>query len=119
MRTPIYAVSEGVHELASIVSSRALIRVPLMSAALLARPECKLHQIGQSGIGQTFAWPRLVALGPQRVRGNSRSYLLSVVRDNFPLKVQRTLAARVAHRCSDPGCRAPTTGPQTKDGGSV
>lgn len=32
-------------------------------------------------------------------------------RDDFSLQVKRTLASRVAWRCSNPGCRVPTAGP--------
>ena len=32
-------------------------------------------------------------------------------RDNFSAQVKRTLASRVAWRCSNPGCRVPTAGP--------
>lgn len=41
------------------------------------------------------------------------------LRHDFSSRVQRTLAGRVSHLCSNPGCRAPTVGPQLKDGGSV
>src|SRR5689334_2647744 len=33
--------------------------------------------------------------------------------DDFPEQVKRTLAARVAQRCSNPDCRSGTSGPQT------
>ncbi len=42
-----------------------------------------------------------------RKQGNSRSG-----RDDFPKEVLRVLADRAGHRCSKPGCRMPTTGPQ-------
>jgi len=32
-------------------------------------------------------------------------------RDDFSAKTKRTLAARVGHRCSNPGCMRPTSGP--------
>lgn len=38
--------------------------------------------------------------------------ILSVMGDDFTEAVKRVLAARVANRCSDPGCRALTSGPQ-------
>jgi hypothetical protein len=38
--------------------------------------------------------------------------VLSVMGDDFSEAVKRVLAARVANRCSDPGCRAITSGPQ-------
>ena len=34
-------------------------------------------------------------------------------RDDFPPSVKRVLADRVAHRCSNPDCRARTSGPQS------
>jgi hypothetical protein len=34
------------------------------------------------------------------------------VRDDFPELVKRTIAARAGHRCSNPACKAPTSGPQ-------
>jgi hypothetical protein len=34
------------------------------------------------------------------------------MRDDFTEEVKRTLAARVAYLCSNPDCRAPTSGPQ-------
>jgi hypothetical protein len=34
------------------------------------------------------------------------------MRDDFPLPVKETLAKRVSFRCSNPGCRQPTSGPQ-------
>ena len=34
------------------------------------------------------------------------------VRDDFSLEVKRTIAARVNNICSNPSCRAPTSGPQ-------
>jgi hypothetical protein len=34
------------------------------------------------------------------------------MRDDFPLEVKRTLAARVGNLCSNPDCRALTSGPQ-------
>ena len=33
-------------------------------------------------------------------------------RDDFPLHVKEVLAKRVGYRCSNPGCRQPTSGPQ-------
>jgi len=33
-------------------------------------------------------------------------------RDDFPEPTKRALGARVNHRCSNPDCRAPTSGPQ-------
>jgi hypothetical protein len=35
-----------------------------------------------------------------------------VSRDDFSAKTKDVLAARVAYRCSNPGCRRPTSGPQ-------
>jgi hypothetical protein len=35
-----------------------------------------------------------------------------MARDNFPYPVKAQLASRVNHRCSNPDCRAPTSGPQ-------
>lgn len=37
-------------------------------------------------------------------------------RDEFPEATKRAIAARVAYRCSNPECRAPTTGPQVEAG---
>lgn len=34
------------------------------------------------------------------------------MRDDFSLKTKELLAKRVAYRCSNPGCRQPTSGPQ-------
>src|SRR5262245_14084595 len=34
------------------------------------------------------------------------------MRDNFDDKTKELLARRVGHRCSNPNCRQPTTGPQ-------
>jgi hypothetical protein len=35
------------------------------------------------------------------------------MRDDFPEDVKRALTARVANQCSNPDCRATTSGPQT------
>jgi hypothetical protein len=35
-----------------------------------------------------------------------------MARDEFPSRVKDQLARRVNHRCSNPDCRAPTSGPQ-------
>jgi hypothetical protein len=40
-------------------------------------------------------------------------------RDDFNAPVKRQLAARVAHKCSNPRCRASTSGPQLDEAGSV
>jgi len=37
-------------------------------------------------------------------------------RDEFPEATKRVVAARVAYRCSNPDCRAPTAGPQLETG---
>lgn len=37
-------------------------------------------------------------------------------RDNFPSSTKRALADRVSHRCSNPECGAPTSGPQIEPG---
>jgi hypothetical protein len=37
-------------------------------------------------------------------------------RDEFPEATKRAIAARVAYRCSNPDCRAPTAGPQVEAG---
>lgn len=37
-------------------------------------------------------------------------------RDDFAESTKRTLAARVNHSCSNPDCRAPTSGPQVDEG---
>jgi hypothetical protein len=37
-------------------------------------------------------------------------------RDEFPEATKRAIAARVAYRCSNPDCRAPTAGPQAETG---
>jgi hypothetical protein len=37
-------------------------------------------------------------------------------RDDFPESTKRALAARVNHRCSNPDCGAPTSGPQVERG---
>lgn len=41
-----------------------------------------------------------------------------MARENFPKSVRETLAGRVGHRCSYPGCARPTVGPRS-DGGVV
>jgi hypothetical protein len=41
------------------------------------------------------------------------------MRDEFSKDVQRALALRVAHRCSNPACGAATSGPQTDEGKAV
>ena len=41
------------------------------------------------------------------------------MRDDFTEEVKRTLAARVSYRCSNPDCRAQTTGPQDDPGKAV
>src|SRR5215472_10957806 len=37
-------------------------------------------------------------------------------RDDFSEAAKRAIAARVAYRCSNPDCRAPTAGPQAEAG---
>lgn len=37
------------------------------------------------------------------------------MRDDFREDTKRVLAARAGNRCSNPGCRAPTSGPQVED----
>lgn len=44
------------------------------------------------------------------------SALPTCSRDDFPESIKRALAARVNHRCSNPGCGAPTSGPQVEPG---
>lgn len=76
------------------------------------------------GKGDTPAFPQLrpAAIEPRsrRLSGreaspaiivNNTSYHLGM-RDDFPLPVKETLAKRVSFRCSNPGCRQPTSGPQ-------
>lgn len=41
------------------------------------------------------------------------------MREDFPKPVKRILAARVSYRCSNPSCRASTSGPQLDDDRSV
>jgi hypothetical protein len=41
------------------------------------------------------------------------------VRDEFPTKVKDILAKRVGYRCSNPGCRQPTSGPQQSPSGTI
>jgi hypothetical protein len=41
-----------------------------------------------------------------------RRQLEQMMRDDFPLAIKDTLAKRVAQRCSNPGCKKPTSGPQ-------
>ena len=43
----------------------------------------------------------------------------SSVRDDFRLRVKEVIAARAAHRCSNPQCGAATSGPGSDDGASV
>src|SRR5216683_247341 len=40
-------------------------------------------------------------------------------RDDFTEPIKRKLAGRVNHRCSNPECRAPTSGPQSDSSGTV
>jgi len=40
-------------------------------------------------------------------------------RDEFPLSVKRVVADRVAHMCSNPECRARTSGPQSDPGKAI
>ncbi len=41
------------------------------------------------------------------------------MRDDFPFRVRQVLAKRVGYLCSNPDCRAPTSGPQLKDEGGL
>jgi hypothetical protein len=41
------------------------------------------------------------------------------VRDDFPASVKELLAKRVGYLCSNPGCRQPTSGPQSNPSGSI
>ncbi len=41
------------------------------------------------------------------------------MRDEFAIAVKDTLAKRVGFRCSNPGCRKPTSGPQEDPSKSV
>lgn len=41
------------------------------------------------------------------------------MRDDFPESVKRAIAARVGNRCSNPGCRAPTSGPKDDPTGAI
>jgi hypothetical protein len=41
------------------------------------------------------------------------------LRDDFSIATKETLAKRVAYRCSNPGCRQPTSGPQEDPNGTV
>lgn len=38
-----------------------------------------------------------------------------LARDNFSKAIIETLKARVAHRCSNPDCRVPTSAPSSND----
>ena len=40
-------------------------------------------------------------------------------RDNFSAVTRRILALRVGHLCSNPDCRAPTSGPSEQSGAGV
>jgi hypothetical protein len=42
-----------------------------------------------------------------------------MARDDFPASVKQQLANRVNHRCSNPDCRATTSGPQLEPEGSI
>src|SRR5690349_16369862 len=42
-----------------------------------------------------------------------------MARDDFSASVKQQLANRVNHRCSNPGCRATTSGPQLEPEGSI
>jgi hypothetical protein len=44
---------------------------------------------------------------------------LPQIRDDFPASTKETLARRVGHRCSNPGCWQPTSGPQENPAKSV
>lgn len=41
------------------------------------------------------------------------------MRDEFPPSVKEELAKRVGYLCSNPACRQPTSGPQSKPSGTV
>jgi hypothetical protein len=41
------------------------------------------------------------------------------MRDEFPARIKEELAKRVGFLCSNPGCRQPTSGPQSEPSGSV
>ena len=47
-----------------------------------------------------------------RTGGQRQSVRIRVVRDDFPIPLKGKLAARVGHMCSNPACRALTSGPQ-------
>jgi hypothetical protein len=40
-------------------------------------------------------------------------------RDDFRAKTKRTLEARVGHKCSNPGCQRPTSGPAAAENKAV
>lgn len=41
------------------------------------------------------------------------------MRDDFTIGVKEELAKRVVYLCSNPGCRQPTSGPQSTPSGTV
>jgi hypothetical protein len=41
------------------------------------------------------------------------------MRDDFPFAVVRDIAGRAAHRCSNPECRAQTSGPRSGEANSI
>jgi hypothetical protein len=53
------------------------------------------------------------------VAGSVKSVSIRFVRDDFPVSLKGKLAARVGHTCSNPTCRALTSGPQLDEGQAV
>jgi hypothetical protein len=48
----------------------------------------------------------------QASKNREKADILGIMRDDFTEEVKRTLAARVGNHCSNPNCRALTSGPQ-------
>lgn len=57
----------------------------------------------------------LQGLGGSGADFSSIRFGIAMARDNFPEKVIRKLRDRVAHRCSNPSCRVPTSAPHDTD----
>ena len=66
--------------------------------------------------GQELEDPHLMRINLIIVRPKRMSASTTSTRDDFSESTKRTLAARVNHRCSNPNCGAPTSGPQVEPG---
>jgi len=88
---------------------------------LIADPT-SCHALALANI-QVFPRPRIklkpnIRLGVKTLGSSEQSALLPN-RDDFSTSTKDTLARRVGHRCSNPGCCQPTSGPQENRAKSV